>query len=101
MSSKWVLVEDLTNFLKKSHGYRRKRLKRLASQILCLVASPRYPEVGILVCWPSLGTEAYFCQIESANSLEAAVWFWNTATDTLLGLLWVTVSVLTRLLFRC
>lgn len=49
----------------------------------------------ILVCWPFFGTETYFYLIQTASSLEAAVWFWNMVTN--LGLLWMTMPVLTHL----
>lgn len=69
------------------HVYRGRRLERLGSQTLGLLALQGYQEMEILVCQPFLETETYFCQIQTASSLEAAVCFWNMATNILLGLL--------------
>lgn len=54
-----------------------------------------YQEMEILVCWPFFGTETYFYLIQTASSLEAALWFWNMVTNV--GLLWMTMPVLTDL----
>lgn len=59
------------------------RLKNVDLTDTWLSSFAYYQEVGILVCWPFLGTETYFCQTESATSLEAAVWSWNTANQHL------------------